>query len=110
MSAITQSNAGCSLNDGALLVSEPRTSSLDRRLGPLDAAAVVVSNVIGGGILFTLAYPELAVRLARIIHRWALTTSSGSAFTKSQCRSAKQAWARCIATDAKVKRQVAVKI
>src|SRR5215212_9195839 len=28
-------------------------SSLDRRLGPLDAAAVVVSNVIGGGILFT---------------------------------------------------------
>ena len=27
--------------------------SLERRLGPLDAAAVVVSNVIGGGILFT---------------------------------------------------------
>jgi basic amino acid/polyamine antiporter, APA family len=26
---------------------------LDRRLGPLDAAAVIVSNVIGGGILFT---------------------------------------------------------
>src|SRR5262245_56927565 len=25
---------------------------LDRRLGPLDAAAVVVSNVIGGGIFF----------------------------------------------------------
>ena len=27
--------------------------SLDRRLGPLDAAAILVSNVIGGGILFT---------------------------------------------------------
>ena len=28
-------------------------ATLDRRLGPLDAAAIVVSNVIGGGILFT---------------------------------------------------------
>ena len=28
-------------------------SALERRLGPLDAAAVIVSNVIGGGILFT---------------------------------------------------------
>jgi APA family basic amino acid/polyamine antiporter len=27
-------------------------SSLTRRLGPLDAAAIIVSNVIGGGILF----------------------------------------------------------
>ena len=27
--------------------------ALERRLGPLDAAAVIVSNVIGGGILFT---------------------------------------------------------
>ena len=26
---------------------------LERRLGPLDAAALIVSNVIGGGILFT---------------------------------------------------------
>jgi basic amino acid/polyamine antiporter, APA family len=31
----------------------PGPQTLDRRLGPLDAAAVVVSNVIGGGILFT---------------------------------------------------------
>ncbi len=30
----------------------PPTPSLDRRLGPLDAAAIVVSNVIGGGIFF----------------------------------------------------------
>ena len=27
--------------------------TLARRLGPLDAAAIIVSNVIGGGILFT---------------------------------------------------------
>ena len=31
----------------------PAPQTLDRRLGPLDAAAVIVSNVIGGGILFT---------------------------------------------------------
>jgi basic amino acid/polyamine antiporter, APA family len=29
------------------------SSVLERRLGPLDAAAIIVSNVIGGGILFT---------------------------------------------------------
>ena len=29
------------------------SSTLDRRLGPLDAAAIIVANVIGGGILFT---------------------------------------------------------
>jgi APA family basic amino acid/polyamine antiporter len=29
------------------------TSALERRLGPFDAAALIVSNVIGGGILFT---------------------------------------------------------
>jgi basic amino acid/polyamine antiporter, APA family len=34
------------------------SSSLERRLGPLDAAAVIVSNVIGGGILFTA--PQVA--------------------------------------------------
>ena len=28
------------------------TQTLERRLGPLDAAAIIVSNVIGGGILF----------------------------------------------------------
>ena len=31
---------------------EPRTSTLERRLGPLDGAAIIVSNVIGGTILF----------------------------------------------------------
>lgn len=34
-------------------MSTPVSTSLERRLGPLDAAAIIVSNVIGGGILFT---------------------------------------------------------
>jgi basic amino acid/polyamine antiporter, APA family len=34
-------------------VPAPADATLDRRLGPLDAAAIIVSNVIGGGILFT---------------------------------------------------------
>jgi basic amino acid/polyamine antiporter, APA family len=33
-------------------VTSPSGASLQRRLGPLDAAAIVVSNVIGGGIFF----------------------------------------------------------
>ena len=37
--------------------------SLERRLGPLDAAAIIVSNVIGGGILFTP--PQVA---ASVLH------------------------------------------
>ena len=40
-------------------------SSLKRRLGPFDAAAIVVSNVIGGGILFT---PPLVA--AAVPHPW----------------------------------------
>jgi APA family basic amino acid/polyamine antiporter len=34
-------------------VPAPTSTSLERRLGPLDAAAIIVANVIGGGILFT---------------------------------------------------------
>jgi APA family basic amino acid/polyamine antiporter len=34
-------------------VTDPHAGTLHRRLGALDGAAVVVSNVIGGGILFT---------------------------------------------------------
>ena len=34
-------------------LASPDPIRLDRRLGPLDAAAIIVSNVIGGGILFT---------------------------------------------------------
>jgi len=38
---------------------EARGGTLARRLGPLDAAAIIVSNVIGGGILFTP--PQIAM-------------------------------------------------
>lgn len=38
-------------------------SSLARRLGPVDAAAIIVSNVIGGGILFTP--PQVAASVPR---------------------------------------------
>ena len=31
----------------------PTPASLERRLGPFDAAAIIVANVIGAGILFT---------------------------------------------------------
>jgi APA family basic amino acid/polyamine antiporter len=34
------------------VTSQQSSSFLDRRLGPIDAAAIVVSNVIGGGIFF----------------------------------------------------------
>ena len=43
------------------------TSSLQRRLGPLDAAAIVVSNVIGGGIFFV---PILVAGM--VPHPWAM--------------------------------------
>jgi APA family basic amino acid/polyamine antiporter len=33
-------------------MANPPPSTLERRLGPFDAAAIIVSNVIGGGILF----------------------------------------------------------
>jgi len=46
------------------------TSSLERRLGPLDAAAIIVSNVIGGGILFTP--PQVAAAVPHPI--WFLAT------------------------------------
>ena len=36
------------------MTTTPQTApSLERRLGPFDAAAIIVANVIGGGILFT---------------------------------------------------------
>jgi APA family basic amino acid/polyamine antiporter len=47
----------------ASATSEP--PALERRLGPLDAAAIIVSNVIGGGILFT---PPLVA--ASVPHPW----------------------------------------
>ncbi len=46
-------------------MTSPLTSSLERRLGPVDAAAIIVANVIGGGILFTP--PQVA---AAVPHPW----------------------------------------
>jgi basic amino acid/polyamine antiporter, APA family len=46
------------------------TAVLVRRLGPIDAAAIIVSNVIGGGILFTP--PSVA---AAVPHPWAFLST-----------------------------------
>jgi len=46
------------------------TTPLARRLGPFDAAAIIVSNVIGGGILFTP--PQVAASVPRPF--WFLAT------------------------------------
>jgi APA family basic amino acid/polyamine antiporter len=43
-------------------VTAPNVASLERRLGPLDAAAIVVSNVIGGGIFF------VPILVAQFVH------------------------------------------
>ena len=48
----------------------PVSTSLERRLGPLDAAAIIVSNVIGGGILFTP--PQVAAMVPSPV--WFLAT------------------------------------
>jgi basic amino acid/polyamine antiporter, APA family len=40
------------LPDPSTTPASPQTAILDRRLGPFDASAIVVSNVIGGGIFF----------------------------------------------------------
>jgi APA family basic amino acid/polyamine antiporter len=45
--------------------SESSPPALERRLGPFDSAAIIVSNVIGGGILFTP--PQVA---ASVPHPW----------------------------------------
>jgi APA family basic amino acid/polyamine antiporter len=46
------------------------TQALERRLGPFDAAAIIVSNVIGGGILFTP--PQVA---ASVPNPWLFLTT-----------------------------------
>ena len=48
-------------------VSTAAGATLERRLGPIDAAAIVISNVIGGGIFFV---PVLVARL--VPSAWAL--------------------------------------
>ena len=50
-----------------------KAGSLERRLGPLDAAAIIVSNVIGGGILFTPPQVAAAVPSAPLfLLTWAV--------------------------------------
>jgi len=41
------------LDPRSALQTQSASPALERRLGPFDAAAIIVSNVIGGGILFT---------------------------------------------------------
>jgi APA family basic amino acid/polyamine antiporter len=63
-----------SRNDaGTARVNARPSPSLDRRLGPLDAAAIVVSNVIGSGIFFVPTLVAALVSDARaILFVWAL--------------------------------------
>src|SRR5258706_13581345 len=68
-------------------VSSSRSSTLDRRLGPLDAAAIIVSNVIGGGILFTppqvaAAIPQPALFLAAWIAGGLLAFAGAMAYAE----------------------------
>jgi APA family basic amino acid/polyamine antiporter len=54
----------------AIRVASP-PSSLDRRLGPLDAAAIVISNVIGGGIFFVpIIVAQMVPHGAAILGVW----------------------------------------
>jgi APA family basic amino acid/polyamine antiporter len=49
-------------------VTRPASSlTLERRLGPLDAAAIVVSNVIGGGIFFVPIIVASLISDARVV-------------------------------------------
>jgi basic amino acid/polyamine antiporter, APA family len=62
-------------------------ASLARRLGPFDAAAIIVSNVIGGGILFTppqvaAAIPQPALFLAIWVVGGALAFAGATAYAE----------------------------
>jgi len=73
-------------------VSLPRATNagrgeLERRLGPLDAAAIIVSNVIGGGILFTppqvaMLVPDAALFLSTWIAGGALAFAGAMAYAE----------------------------
>jgi APA family basic amino acid/polyamine antiporter len=61
--------------------------ALERRLGPLDAAAIIVSNVIGGGILFTppqvaMLAPDAALFLSTWIAGGALAFAGAMAYAE----------------------------
>ena len=54
-------------------MSVPPSPTLDRRLGPFDGAAIVVSNVIGSGIFFVPTLVAALISDARgILFVWAL--------------------------------------
>ena len=62
-------------------------ATLERRLGPLDAAAIIVSNVIGGGILFTppqvaALVPDAAFFLSTWIAGGALAFAGAMAYAE----------------------------
>ena len=67
--------------------SEATRGALERRLGPLDAAAIIVSNVIGGGILFTppqvaMLVPDAALFLSTWIVGGALAFAGAMAYAE----------------------------
>ena len=62
-------------------------TTLARRLGPLDAAAIIVSNVIGGGILFTppqiaALVPDAALFLSTWVAGGALAFAGAMAYAE----------------------------
>ena len=72
--------------------STPVPSTLDRRLGPLDGAAVVVSNVIGGGIFLVPAFVAQGVP-----HPWRCSRSGWRAARwRSPGRWPMRSWLRCV--------------
>jgi len=51
---------------------QPEAGGLQRRLGPFDAAAIVISNVIGGGIFFVpIIVAQLVPHPAALLAAWA---------------------------------------
>ncbi len=67
--------------------SDASRGALERRLGPLDAAAIIVSNVIGGGILFTppqvaMLAPDAALFLSTWIAGGALAFTGAMAYAE----------------------------
>jgi APA family basic amino acid/polyamine antiporter len=52
---------------------QPEAGGLQRRLGPIDAAAIVISNVIGGGIFFVpVIVAQLVPRPSALLGVWAV--------------------------------------
>ena len=50
---------------------QPEAGGLQRRLGPVDAAAIVISNVIGGGIFFVpVIVAQLVPRPSALLAAW----------------------------------------